>query len=724
LFNNAAHTLGRGILLISGGNDAQPLSTDTIAAMSPHHVRRQMRGGFVTTVVDEDAQIGGDMPTRFLLAETEELVASDGHHFSLHPGAIRGVTSNGRTIDGLMLSGKKVRDEYPAHWLNSQQWQRFRAEAMDRGEVVFEGIQRLRVRCGSTAVGADKPIFYQRQGFGGGAFFAKEAFVEAQLADDYLLLDDGIPVDSYTAEFYKKRPFIGVKPDRIRPGEVFDLTITVCDPESFNNLLIARDDGLRTPDITVKVNDVDITPALAEKFAGFNPFGHPSNATSPYPGFRLVWPQMKIDEEMPLKIEVEVRDGLGNVNQVVEMYSVELWQDPVFDLREFPRGIYGMPPATENPVTHEVVSSMVTAKAHGFNLMLPDPITCTCGTGPENDVHGFAPNLMMAWLDEAKRLGLRTMPGWLGSGDWACPANSRHETSWEAGWQDRLERAFREMDPESTCDATGGPTCPVLWDPDLQRYKDKIDIYGLPDEPLPIHTWQNAADGRLKAGCWMEAQDPCTFPHPLGGGSLGTQIYLPNYIEDFLNDPNPAPQVFFGQGDKNGPFPYPDRGETRVLDTVNYLIGNPLGRDYGAFSPGRHVPLFLNHLSFGVERGGPADRNTAIWAAFMQYVHYFSVDVYPDKGDTPLTEIAYMLDWMHECRGKMWNGGDWLMKEQDFLVTIPNEFLPLVGADSWGEYMRQLGLPKLWFVLLFGDWWMWDQLDYGNTGRWHNDFFD
>ena len=113
--------------------------------------------------------------------------------------------------------------------------------------------------------------------------------------------------------------------------------------ESFDNLLITRDDGLRTPDVRVKVNDVDITPALAEKFASFNPFGYPSNATSPYPGFRLVWPQMKIDEEMPLEVKVEVRDALGNVNQVIKNFSVAFWNDPIFGLHQFPLGLYAVP---------------------------------------------------------------------------------------------------------------------------------------------------------------------------------------------------------------------------------------------------------------------------------------------------------------------------------------------------------------------------------------------
>ncbi|MCD6328187.1 hypothetical protein J7M28_11645, partial [bacterium] len=297
-------------LIVNGGSEAQPLTSDTIAQMAPDRVRRQMRaGGDVSTVVDENIHIGGDIPTRFLLSISEEVVASDGNHITLHPGAVTGVTASGRTVDGLMLSGKKVRDEYPAHWLNSPRWLAHRAEAMNRGEVVFEGVRRLRVRCGSTTVNNSPPIFYQRRGYGGGAFIAKEAFIEAHLADDYLLLDDGIPVERYTAEFYKKRPFIGIRPGKIRPKEPFDLTIVVCDPESFDNLLIPRDNGLRTPDITVKVNDVDITPALNDKFASFNPFGLPSNATSPYPGLRLVWPEMKIDNEMPLKIEVTVKDA-------------------------------------------------------------------------------------------------------------------------------------------------------------------------------------------------------------------------------------------------------------------------------------------------------------------------------------------------------------------------------------------------------------------------------
>ena len=155
---------------------------------------------------------------------TNRLILTDGDHITLHPGAVSGVLNGGRVVDGLMLSGKKVRDEYPSHWLNSQQW--------------------------SWWVGPDAEAPRTgRLGPGPGRGGSPQAFVEEQLADDYLLLDDGIPVDRYTAEFYKKRPFIGVRPDRIRPGEVFDLTITVCDPESFDNLLITRDDGLRTPDV-------------------------------------------------------------------------------------------------------------------------------------------------------------------------------------------------------------------------------------------------------------------------------------------------------------------------------------------------------------------------------------------------------------------------------------------------------------------------------------------
>ncbi|MBN2207709.1 MAG: hypothetical protein JW759_00195, partial [Candidatus Coatesbacteria bacterium] len=671
-------------LIVMGGSEFQPLSSDTIALMAPYRVTRQMRGGdYVTTVVDQDAQIGGDMPTRFLLSESEELVASDGRHITLCPGALLGVMKTGRIVDGVMLSGKKVRDEYPSHWLNSQQWLRSRAEAMERGEMVFEGIRRLRVRCGSTAVNNNSPIFFQRQGFGGGAFFAKEPFVEAQLADDYLLLDDGIPVERYTAEFYKKRPFIGVRPERIRPGEVFDLTIVVCDPESFDNLLITRPDGLRTPEVHVKVNDLDITPALAEKFAGFNPFGFPSNATSPYPGFRLVWAQLKIDQEMPVRIAVEVRDALGNVNQTVKNYSIALWEDPLFGLHQFPLGLYGVPPATKKRDTDEIVLSLANVKAHGFNMVLPDNYTATCGTGSDNSATGYLHNKLPAWLQEAHNLGLVTAPGWLGVGDMACPACRQEDGPTGKGWQDRIERCFTRQ---------------YGTDPEIEEIKDLIDLVSLVDEPMPIDTLaddKKIPAWRKKQGCSLEEQAPFTFNFPMDiywPEELTGPVNLEDYILGKRDVSEGAPsQAFFG----------PE--QWRVRDMVLYFTF--------AFRQGKPVPLFINQLSQGdFDHVGVQTRNREIWAAFMQYCHYFSVDKYPDLEGAPLSEVARRLDQMHQAREEMWRGEGPFGGRWPYDQTRP----------YWWDCMAAWRLPKLWFVLHFGDWWGWatEEGSRGEAGAW------
>ena len=631
-------------LIVTGGSDAQPLSADTIAVMSPYRVTRQMRGGgYVTTVVDQDAQIGGDIPTRFLLSESEELVASDGHHITLHPGAISGVTTSGRIVDGVMLSGRKVRDEYPSHWLNSQQWLRFRAEAMDRGEAVFEGIRRLRVRCGSTAVNNDRPIFFQRRGFGGGAFFAREAFVEAQLADDYLLLDDGIPVERYTAEFYKKRPFIGVRPERIRPGEVFDLTITVCDPESFENLLITRDDGLRTPDVRVKVNDVDITPALAEKFAGFNPFGFPSNATSPYPGFRVVWPQMKIDEEMPLKIAVEVRDALGNVNQTVSQYSIT--DDPLlFDFFKFPLGLYAVPQA-----------GLQKAKDNGFNLVLPDNYTQLSATGSAR--WGLTP-MLRDWLDAAKALRLRTLVGV--AANLCCPS---------CDWSSKIDTVLGNSDP------------------------DKMDIVTLPDEPVPIDTlWTDVPAGFW--GCEGPADNPtremACYPHtPAGINAWRDPIRAEDYTErQFPDRDNTSPQVFFDA--PAGRFPDPE-WDCRLKNTCDYVRVR-IAR--------RGLPL---HINLFTQLGEGCDKNSNrvdIWKRFMPFVDYFSIDYYPTKFRDPLAWVAQMMDEMHEARDSLNLGG-----AAGSPVAVP---VQRVGQSPALPQAIPALKPELWFVLDFGDGWGWD----------------
>ncbi len=624
----------RGSLLVTGGSDAQPLSPDTLALLSPHRVRRQMRGaGYVTTVVDEDTQIGGDIPTRFLISMSEELVASDGHHITLHAGAVSGVTTSGLTIDGLMLSGKKVRDEYPSHWLNSAEWKRFRSEAMNRGEVVFDGIRRLRVRCGSTAAGNDRPIFFQRRGFGGGAFFAREAFVEAQLADDYLLLDDGIPVDSYTAEFYKKRPFIGVRPDRIRPGEVFDLTITVCDPESFDNLLIPRDDGLRTPDVRVKVNDVDITPALAEKFAGFNPFGFPSGATSPYPGFRLVWPQMKIDEEMPLKLEVEVRDALSNVNQVITKYSITRLEGLV-DFFDFPRGLYQVP-----------ASQLAWVRNHGFNIATNDNYTAACCSGCDTDQLDL-PAMLKPWLDRAKDadVGLKTLASWVGLGEMACP---------QCDWEDRTKRCF-------VGDDAADPA--------------KIDIVAVVDEPRPIRTVEREEDPPSLSGCSYLGPGESFACWPLESANLDPEhswdwLKLADY-DKWTKDGEEYLQVFFAPTE-------------RRVQRMCYLLNQ-----IGLSSDQRFRPLFINLFAQGHPGDAWAFRRKEIWRKFMKYCHYFSIDYYPVKWGTPLTRVACFLDEMHEAREQMWAAGN-------------------TAEENWVEDWKRCGLPFLWFVLDFGDWWSW-----------------
>ncbi|MBN1592420.1 MAG: hypothetical protein JW941_04100, partial [Candidatus Coatesbacteria bacterium] len=507
----------------------------------------------------------------------------------------------------------------------------------------------------------------------------------------------------------KKRPFIGIRPARIRPGEVFDLSITVCDPDSFDNLLITRDDGLRTPEVTVKVNDVDISAALNEKFSGFNPFGYPSNVTAHYPGFRLLWPQMKIDEEMPLKIEVQVRDALGNVNQVVERYSIQLWEDPVFGLDEFPMGLYSVP-----------LAGLQDVKACGFNIVTPDNWTATCGTGTYNTTSGYLDNKMPFWLQVAKLIGLRTLPGWINSGDWACPANSRlHNERWGTGWQDRIYRIFREMpeDPnESTCDVPG-PLSP----PEFRHaaVRDCIDIVALPDEPMPILTSAYYGDipaERQREGCSLEEQIPCAFAHPVEGSWLGFEVWLEDYIRYRYNEDEPA-QVFFGQGEISG---NPRWGEARVKNTVEFfrdVLNPPWVTE--TFWPGHKMPLFLNHLYVHTRSRAPA-MNKPIWAAFMQYCNYYSVDVYPDMGDRPLTEIAYMLDLLHECRRLMWAGGSTYLNQHYFQVTIPD------WTENWGETMREFGLPKLWFVIRFGDWWTWTPEigKYGRQGSWTNEMQD
>ena len=485
-------------------------------------------------------------------AMTNRLIAADGDHMTLHPGSVSGVLNSGRVVDGLMLSGKKVRDDYPSHWLNSQQWSWWvgpDAEA-PRTRRLGPGPGRggSPLRCGSTAVGNDRPIFYQRSGFGGGAFFATEAFVEAQLADDYLLLDDGIPVDRYTAEFYKKRPFIGVRPDRIRPGEVFDLTITVCDPESFDNLLIARDDGLRTPDVRVKVNDVDITPALAQKFASFNPFGFPSDATSPYPGFRLVWPQMKIDEEMPLKIEVEVSDALGNVNQVVMKYSVTT-EDQLFGFFDFPRGLYQVP---------EV--GLRDAKQNGFNLVLPDNYTISTS---HDGRWGYS--MLTSWLEEAKARRLTTLL--CPAIDFCCPS---------CDWQGVIDTSLGAHEYD---DGTFVPA------PDLGN----IDMVDFPDEPRPLYTsYPNTIDGCLNRG--HDPISPC-YPYRLANiGEIRTDPLnagLNDYVKWTEMDrarQRPYFQVFF---DSEGTYPE----DKRVRNARDYLESQVL--------PG--LPFFINLFTQKVE---------------------------------------------------------------------------------------------------------------------------
>ena len=111
-------------LVLTGGNEFSPLNSDSLAYLAPNDTRRTLRGGkYVSTIVDTDFQIGGpDAPTRLLIIDTEEIVASEGHTMRLYPGCLYGRTADGTHVESLMLSGKKVHDEYPGHWLNTAEW--------------------------------------------------------------------------------------------------------------------------------------------------------------------------------------------------------------------------------------------------------------------------------------------------------------------------------------------------------------------------------------------------------------------------------------------------------------------------------------------------------------------------------------------------------------------------------------------------------------------------
>ncbi|MCK4713990.1 MAG: hypothetical protein KAT35_00320, partial [Candidatus Aenigmarchaeota archaeon] len=239
-----------------------------------------------------------------------------------------------------------------------------------------------------------------------------------------------------------------------------------------------------------------------------------------------------------------------------------------------------------------------------------------------------------------------------------------------------------------------------------------IDIYSFPDEPAPIDTLAEdprIPDDRQLAGCSLEGQDPCTFIYPVREYRPPDIVNLEDYI--------------WG---KNGLFPWPPffgceefSEEYRLRDMVWYFMDIPVSDpDEPTFRPGKPIPLFINHFVQVMEDPRHWDvvqrRNMEIWAAFMQYCHYFSVDIYPDVGGAPLSEIATYLDEMHQARQDMWRG-------EGVAFGYPFE---LTRPDWWAS-MRQWRLPKLWFVLRFGDWWGWEgyRLPDGTlSGQWHNDF--
>ena len=131
--------------IFTGGTQTRPLNSDSLAYLAPNDTRRTLRGGkYVSTIVDIDFQIGGpDAPTRLFIIDTEEIVASEGHTMRLYPGCLYGRTADGTHVESLMLSGKKVHDEYPGHWLNSDDWAARRAEARSCGDLPLEGIKTV-----------------------------------------------------------------------------------------------------------------------------------------------------------------------------------------------------------------------------------------------------------------------------------------------------------------------------------------------------------------------------------------------------------------------------------------------------------------------------------------------------------------------------------------------------------------------------------------------------
>jgi len=364
------------------------------------------------------------------------------------------------------------------------------------------------------------------------------------------------------------------------------------------------------------------------------------------------------------------------VNQTVRNFSIEMWQDPVFSLREFPIGLYQVPK-----------EGLAKAKLHGFNMVTCDNYTATCGTSSDNSWTGYLHNMLPDWLEEAHNLALVTAPGWLGSGDMACPACRREDGPTGKGWQDRIERCFAPQ---------------YRLDPGI---KDLIDLVSLVDEPMPIDTHArrgNLPDWEQKDGCTLEGQAPFTFAYPIltyrpSGGVVNLEDYIQGKEEPYA----PPWQPFFGSEGFSE--------EYRLKNMVLYFLDIPVSDPPETFRPGKPVPLFINQLSQGnFSSAGFRLRNRNIWAAFMQYCHYFSVDLYPDLAGKPLSEVAMGLDQMHQAREEMWRGegpfrGGWPYSE-----TRP----------YWWACMAEWRLPKLWFVLHFGDWWNWKARSRGEAGEW------
>jgi len=356
---------------------------------------------------------------------------------------------------------------------------------------------------------------------------------------------------------------------------------------------------------------------------------------------------------MPLKIAVEVRDALGNINEVIKKYSVTS-RRLLFDFFDFPRGLYQVPK-----------EGLPYAKSLGFNIVLPDNYTSSYCEG--TDRFGGLPRMLDPWLEEAKSpaIELKTLAGWFGQGEMACPA---------CPWQRRIDRCLFDAEGNALIDV------------------DKIDIMAVVDEPMPIRTDIEVPNGSA-SGCTyeespagQEPEFPCWPKESAPYGSVIGRDYVrwrrekPDIEEPEID----AWQVFF---DSEGHYPGLDQRVHNLCHYLNQLRG-----------PENPIPLHINMLIQKAETIDSwftkATRRTCVWARFMPYCHIFSLDLYPEKVGLPLSRVATFMDEMHEARRLAWG--------ESLTYTCEHQ-----ADQPWLDQWRQCRLPELWWVLDCSDDWGW-----------------